>query len=85
MSAYQEGTKINTEAKERVLKNIGIILQYKAPLISMSTNVLQLPVWDCTLSTCQHDVAALTMGTCRITSLSVLGHKGRNVRRPRPH
>jgi len=38
ISAHQEGTKINTE---RHLKNIGTILEYKAPLISMRTNFLQ--------------------------------------------
>jgi len=40
INAHQEGTNINSEVNERVLKNIGTHWN-KAPLISMSTNFLQ--------------------------------------------
>ena len=42
INVYQEGTKINTEVNVdlwRVLKRYA--LEYKAPLISMYTNILQ--------------------------------------------
>jgi len=51
ISAYQEGTKINTEVNERPFEECWYALEYNTQLISTSTNFLQpsLSLVDATL------------------------------------